>query len=69
MAASLTTSLGRQFQSFIVLGRKEELLCGVLAACRDLGAGRGEGGGSFDLRPGQWARLLWILYGMESLEI
>jgi len=30
-----------------------------------------ERGANFDLRPEQWARPLWILYGlgMESLEI
>ena len=34
MAAS-TTFLGRQFQSLIVLGRKEELLLPVLCPCWD----------------------------------
>ena len=42
--AASTTSLGRQFQSLIVLGRKGEFLyCVLVGMSRDLGDGEGRG--------------------------
>ena len=75
--AASTTSLGRQFHSFPILdcsGQKGR--APVLCPCWDelelpvmTSVLVGGGGGGWDLRPGQWTRLLWILYSTESLAI